>query len=806
VSYRQAFHTSCRRGLAGHAGFQFNAASSGLDSEQLARIAADHSGYRSPPDAPPEPGPEEIARLPVDLRYLPVEGVGPVVSRTAYVGREFRGRDGEPDSGRFGNYFSHIVVGADGDEPFGGLLPIELWGAPHWSTEEAAHTELPPLAGIEPGEVDLDRVLVQLGSRDTDVLAVVADAALHAVLGGPRLVVVESDPELAAAWVAWASFALPPDRAGELTFACFEGRPRVAERVRMCVTRPACDVDFPPYELGRSVVVVDTAVSPPTAGPSLYGRVLGELAGEGAEAVAAAVRDLAPGLDLAAAGAELAVTARRADLAGAEDLPDVLAVLRQRVDSEPAAALAALAAGLPGPAGSPAAFAAWAELYAAGRNSDDTTAGSLVDTALERLLGDLGEPPAALPAVDPGTPTVPSAGVLVKWLATVSAVAGGDQLGPALSAGARLGLVGCNAALDRELVGPVAAAFADPAVQAAYGEIARAGGTRTVEGVALELAAAAGAGRGVGLLRRAAEEPVAREAVRAQAAAEADFESVAAWELLRAGDDDSSLARVAVALAGRAQTPGHEGAIRGLYGEGGPDAPEEHAELLAAWEAAGRAAPTRDYEAALECLGRVPFAEAERIAPLWKALRAAPFAVSGDPRHEVWSLVFEAAPKRRAFRAWAEDLARMRQQPGATLPRARQEEMGGLAARVAVHSLLEDDQARGIEILLRELGRDWPLELGDALSRRAAKSLDPAKQVGRAFVVWQRPKRCRRALLEVALPRATRDFSAKQLDEVGASLGERLLPEWEGWIEDHPPRRAVSRAVRSVFRRGEERE
>jgi hypothetical protein len=83
MSYPQAFHTSCRNGLSGHAGFQFNAASPGFDDRQLSALAAAHAGYRAAPDAPAEPDAAEIERLPVALRYLPVQGLGDVVSRTA---------------------------------------------------------------------------------------------------------------------------------------------------------------------------------------------------------------------------------------------------------------------------------------------------------------------------------------------------------------------------------------------------------------------------------------------------------------------------------------------------------------------------------------------------------------------------------------------------------------------------------------------------------------------------------------------------------------------------------------------------
>ena len=738
MSYPQAFHTSCRDGLSGRPGFQFNAASSGLGREQLSRLAAEHAGYRPPPDAPAEPDAAAIARLPVSLRYLPVEGVGPVVSRTAYVGREFRGAGEEPDSGRFGNYFSHIVVGESGEDPFAGLLPIELWGAPHWSSSEASGAELPPLERLEPGPLDLDRVLERLGPRGATALAAVADAALGAVLGGPRAVIVEPDPELAAAWIAWASFALPQDRLAALTFATFDGRPRVAEALRICVTTPACDVEFPSYELESSVVVVDATAPPEPAGLSLYARVLEQLVACGGEAVAAAVRDLPAGLDAPRAGVELAIRAGSPALAAARPPGD---------DSE-------------------AAFAEWARLYAVARERG--SAPELVDGALERLLPRLADPPAALPRVDPEAVPPPSAGVLAGWLATVGEAAAEGRLGAPLASGVRLGLVGCNAALDRELAEAIADRFSDPGVEAAYTQIAEGGGERLVEAVAMRLAARAGSGDEAELLRRAAAQPAAMEVVRSAA------------------------------------ERGEETAIRALYGVPAPQAPSEHAELLAGWRSAGVEAPRRDYEAALEAIADVPFEEWEAVAELLRLLGDGPRAVRGDADYAAWRLLFGAAPERRPFGEWAEAAVRLLRRRGIGLSAFREEELRALAARVAIASLEEDDQVTGTEALRRACGGEWLEQLGDALARRAAKSLEPPRQIARAFAAWQRPGRGRNPLLEVALPRATRDLAPKQLEAVGDELGERLRIAWEEWLEEHPPRRAVSRAVRGVFRRGED--
>lgn len=802
MSYLQAFHTSCRAGLSGHAGFQFNAASPGLDSERLSRLAAEHTGYRLPPGSPLEPGPEEIAALPVSLRYLPVDGVGPVVSRTAYVGREFRGRGDEPDGGRFGNYFSHIVVGEEG---FGGLHPIELWDSPHWSTTESASPELSVLRELQPGPVDLDAVLERLLPARGPALAAVADAALAAVVGGPRLVIVEPDRELAPLWVAWATFALPPDRVTALTFSTFEARPRTADAVRLCVCLPGCDIDFAPYELGAAVAVLDVATTR-SDDAGLYGRIAAALAEEGSEAVTAATRRLGPGLEAAAAAAALAAVSGSTGLVEARDLPDVLAALRDRLGELPAALVAASAAALP-KADSPAVAAEWSRLYAAAREGgDDEGAAALADESLGRVLDFLaGGGEADLAPVAPGAPAAPSVAVLARWMELVDAAAATPRLAPLALAGSRLGLVGLNAALDRDLAARLAAAFGEPAVREAYEAIAANGGSRVVEAMALRLAAAAVAGGSVEALEWVAADATARAALRRAAAESEGFEAQAAWELLRARGNPGDRERAVAELAALATTESQAATVRRLLGDRGPVRPDEHAALLRGWLAAGRTAPVQDQEAALQALSALGFTEPNSAAPLWEALRAGPAAVRGDPETRAWGLRFVRPPKRRAFADWARECADLLD-PGSArpgLPRCR--ELEELAARRALGCLDEDDYEAGIEALLGVVDESWLELLGTALARGLERTVSPEMQIARFYVGWHGLRRAGEPLLEVALAEGTRDRSAKELEAVGAHLSRSGAESWEEWLERHPPRRAVSRAVRGVLRRGEDR-
>jgi GTPase-associated protein 1, N-terminal domain type 2/GTPase-associated protein 1, middle domain len=796
MSHRQAFHTSCRRGLAGHAGFQFNAASAGLDDEQLARLAAGHTGYRAAPDAPPEPTPAEIEEFPVSLRYLPIDGVGRVVSRTAYVGRELRGAGGEPDSGRFGNYFSHIVVADEGG--FDGLLPAELWGAPHWTTRESGTPELPPLARLEPGPIDLDSVLADLLPRRSGALATVLDACLGAALGGPRAVVVEDDPALAAAWVAWVSFSLPPDSAAELTFSTFEGRPRVADALRFCVTTPACDLEFSGYELGSTVNVVSTG-APAPAEPSLYARVLAALAEDGAEAVAAAVRELPAGLTAVEAGARVAVLGARAALASAAEAPAIVAAIADAFERAPAPALAVQSTAVPADDSSES-LRQWARLHQLARRSTDPSASEIADESLRRLLA--VDPIAAVDAKVPSSsPTKPSVAVLALWLERVSAAVGSDRLAPALAAGARLGLAGCNTALDRELAAAIAADFDDPAVRSAYDELAIAGHDLVVETVAQKLAAAVAAGGSLEGLRHVARDPVAREAIRARAEEDGSFEAVAAWQLLRAEGESARRPEAVAELAALAATERHAELIRGLYPDRGPTAVAEHAELLEGWRRGGRSAPPADHRRALACLAGVPLRWEPEPAALFEAIERGPKEVRLEPEYAPWWLLSRCPPRGRSFPDWAGVVIQARSHL-VRLPPERGREVDVLVADVAVASLEEPGYEEGLEALLGGMRRDWPVDLGEALGRALAGSPNPDKLLGRAYLSWRRLRGFEAELLDTALPVATGDISAKRLAAVGPLLGD-LEAEWERWLEEHPPRGMVSRAMRGVLRRGE---
>src|SRR5947209_2575069 len=128
-------------------------------------------------------------------------------------------------------------------------------------------------------------------------------------------------PRPSAAWAGWPSFALPAPLARRLTFSTFEGRPRYADDVELCVPTPACDVGFSAQEIGHVV----TLLVPPweeTGGAdvSLYARVAAALADRGADALAASVRALSDSEDIGRLGGELAFEAGLTELVAESEL------------------------------------------------------------------------------------------------------------------------------------------------------------------------------------------------------------------------------------------------------------------------------------------------------------------------------------------------------------------------------------------------------------------------------------------------------------------------------------------------------
>ncbi len=210
------YYTDCRpgQGLAGGAGFQFQAASPGIAPEAL-RLVQRSALYEPPVRWMRERRP--VAGYPPSLAHT-VEGGMFSTAAGRYLGQEVNGT-------REGNQFTHAVITRDPAD-YGLVRPAQLWGAPWWACEPAPATALTELAAHpEPGPLDVetvrDRVRAAEGGQAR--LTALLSAIHHLADPGRRrtVVLVTGDPEAAACWIAAATLLLPAPAALRVSFKIF---------------------------------------------------------------------------------------------------------------------------------------------------------------------------------------------------------------------------------------------------------------------------------------------------------------------------------------------------------------------------------------------------------------------------------------------------------------------------------------------------------------------------------------------------------------------------------------------------------
>jgi hypothetical protein len=225
VPLQQLYYTSCRVGLSGFTGWQFNAVSAGVSTDLMRDVEA-LTAYQPPQSMMYSDAPEDLARCPVNLCWVP--GSPSVALCVRYTGRD--------DSRRFGNYFAHALCG---DELDAGALPVELWRSPVWRHQAIPGTELPELDGAPPaGPLTPAAADAFVAAHPHGGQLLRLAAAVVAALDTDRgVVVVERDTDAVAHWIAAVCHLLPAEVARSVSFATFPKRPE-RSRLRLVGTLP----------------------------------------------------------------------------------------------------------------------------------------------------------------------------------------------------------------------------------------------------------------------------------------------------------------------------------------------------------------------------------------------------------------------------------------------------------------------------------------------------------------------------------------------------------------------------------------
>jgi hypothetical protein len=393
---------------------------------------------------------------------------------------------------------------------------------------------------------------------------------------------------------------------------------------------------------------------------------------------------------------------------------------------------------------------------------------------------------------------MPSVGALAAWMEQLDA--SGENLAEVVEVGRTLGLIGCNAALDRRLASTLARATGDERIRAIVAALAEEPAYRALV-----------ADIAVALVRSVPDEPerfahvrqlsrqrAFMDAVYDHAAGSPEFAVRAVWERLAVERAPAHRPRALAALAPLASSEGEQYTVRLLFGAHGPRTAEEHVELLHAY--ADRRVPDVDLERAYELLVHTPLADYASVEPLAVALSASP-GIQDSSGYTAWYVARHGQDT--DIEPWSRYLqTAMRARP--TLPAERTADLLALAASRAARSAGASLHgfARAEEAFGDTFGRHWTPAFGDALARRIGHHAQPAELIARIYSEWAdvAPR-----LIETVLPQALRNCSGSQLAAVGARLEShpKLRERWDSWVERHPPQSGLGRTVGRLFKRGD---
>ncbi|WP_329377991.1 GTPase-associated protein 1-related protein [Streptomyces sp. NBC_01351] len=602
----QLHYTSAPPGPDG-SGFRFTAVTPGVPAGLL-REAEQLIGYEPPREAPPRPGPEQLAGFPQALSLSVLADGSRLLARSVYTGADY--------SGRWGNFHAHAVhlpQPADSG-PAVGALPITSWGSPQWAFDTPADGA-PPLAAVPvPRPHDPAGLAGFVTARGPWLAGFFADVRrLGEDPAAPQIVLVEADSEAVARWIMLACSVLPHQRGQWLTFTTYTRRPQLARQQIIGVV-PEDGLGLAGQESRYRVYDVTRAAAPAPGAPDAWADTASRIWQARRQELFAEVRRL--GADPYDAG-PLAALALAADIPlpapGRTSAADWAAGHREALD---AARLHALAVALAGP----------------GASQGDRDAAEVA--ACGRLL-------AALDGWAPPAVCEPLAELALAEAVRGAAVPAALPSAGALGGPARARLA---ARLEPELRAALGAAGTEPGDRAGLLRVASVLGADTADllpGVARQLARALLAdperAYGEGVRAALAELPALRALVLDQLDSLAAGDPAAARILfartglrLTASDARPHLRMCASAAGVVGAAPDRVAALHALLGESGVSLYAEPLVLRTAMRLVWDGEAPGAGEAAL-VLGATG-AKVHRDAGTWELLaRAAALAPAGDP-------------------------------------------------------------------------------------------------------------------------------------------------------------------------------
>lgn len=220
MSVQQLFYTSCKKGLSSGMGFQTYSMSKGITEEERKEIEG-YCVYIPPDNLPTQPSDKEIDELfPIAFSSFKLKSGKYCISSAKYVGKDY--------SGRYGNYFCHLLVS---DEPWP-FYPIELYGSITFRTgltpEEENMSEIEYLPQLE--EIHLGNSIcfdsigdflkkTDVGKRSKEFIELMKSAIEFSKTG--KKIIFCDYKDNTAYWIGAVQMSLPKKLAQQFSFTTY---------------------------------------------------------------------------------------------------------------------------------------------------------------------------------------------------------------------------------------------------------------------------------------------------------------------------------------------------------------------------------------------------------------------------------------------------------------------------------------------------------------------------------------------------------------------------------------------------------
>lgn len=242
MTVRQLFYTSCKKGLSSGMGFQTYSMSKGITDNERMEIES-HCIYIPPSDLPTQPTKEEINGLfPISFSSFRLEDGKYCISQTKYVGKDY--------SGRYGNYFCHVLVSDNAWE----FYPIELYGSSVFrdclSEEEENVSEidyLPEITEIPLGDIiDFDKMsdfLKGSGGNRGKQFTRLLECAVKYTHSKKRIIIADYKENIPY-WIGAVCMSLPKKLALQFSFTTYSYNPDNVDYILCGISKNGSKFDF----------------------------------------------------------------------------------------------------------------------------------------------------------------------------------------------------------------------------------------------------------------------------------------------------------------------------------------------------------------------------------------------------------------------------------------------------------------------------------------------------------------------------------------------------------------------------------